>query len=129
MNLEKPIMTACRGKEALHTWKDKPASWANCAHRPTGSRRAPVGDSWYDSLQMKLNMRLKYGFSALATQYMTRVLGQPLYLVDPNGHIDPTKQLILNPAAWEECSPTATFGARLATPISANGGRRRKISP
>jgi hypothetical protein len=166
---------------------------------------SPVGDSWYDSLQMKLNMRLKYGLSALATytlqksltrtanfdnwtafntqkaldandipqtlsmnliyqtphltsgvlgqnkitkaifsdwqisavmryqsgalitaptsndnlgtylagvptQYMTRVPGQPLYLVDPNGHIDPTKQLILNPAAWEECGPTATFG-------------------
>ncbi len=67
-------MTACRGKEALHTWKDKPASWANCAHRPTGSRRAPAGDSWYDSLQMKLNMRLKYGFSALATYTLQKSL-------------------------------------------------------
>jgi hypothetical protein len=28
---------------------------------------SPVGDSWYDSLQTKLNMRLKYGFSALST--------------------------------------------------------------
>ena len=28
---------------------------------------SPVGNSWYDSLQSKLNMRLKYGFSALAT--------------------------------------------------------------
>ncbi len=45
-----------------------------------------------------------------ATQYLTRVPGQPLYLVDPNGRIDPTKQLILNPAAWAECGPTATFG-------------------
>jgi len=45
-----------------------------------------------------------------STQYMARVPGQPLYLVDPNGKIDPTKQLILNPAAWTECGPTATFG-------------------
>ena len=43
-------------------------------------------------------------------QYMTRVPGQPLYLTDPNGKIDPTQQLILNPAAWAECGPTATFG-------------------
>jgi outer membrane receptor protein involved in Fe transport len=166
---------------------------------------SPVGDSWYDSLQTKLNMRLKNGVSALATytwqksitrtgtfndwtnfstqkvldvndipqtlsmnliyqtphltsgflgrsriarqifsdwqisavlryqsgalitaptsndtlgtylagastQYMTRVPGQPLYLTDPNGKIDPTQQLFLNPAAWTECGPTATFG-------------------
>lgn len=166
---------------------------------------SPVGDSWYDSLQTKLNMRLKYGFAALSTytwaksinrtgtfndwtnfrtqkvldvnsipqslsmnlvyqtphltsgflgtnkvvrhifsdwqvsavlryqsgalisapgsnnslgtylagasaQYMTRVPGQPLYLTDPNGKIDPTQQLMLNPAAWMECGPTATFG-------------------
>jgi hypothetical protein len=45
-----------------------------------------------------------------AAQYMTRVPGAPLYLVNPNGKIDPTKQLILNPAAWQECGPTATFG-------------------
>jgi hypothetical protein len=45
-----------------------------------------------------------------ATQYMTRVPGQPLYLTDPNGKIDPTQQLLLNPAAWAECGPTATFG-------------------
>ena len=44
------------------------------------------------------------------TQYMTRVPNQPLYLTDPNGHIDPTEQLLLNPAAWVECGPTATFG-------------------
>jgi hypothetical protein len=43
-------------------------------------------------------------------QYMTRVPDQPPYLVDPNSKIDPTKQLILNPAAWAECGPTATFG-------------------
>jgi len=166
---------------------------------------SPVGNSWYDSLQMKLNARLKHNITALATytwaksitrtsnfdnwtalntqkildvnsipqslsmnliyqtphltsgflgankvlrqifsdwqvsavmryqsgllitapgsndnlgtylagaasQYMARVPGQPLYLVDPNGHIDPTQQLFLNPAAWTECGPTATFG-------------------
>ena len=166
---------------------------------------SPVGNSWYDSLQTKLNMRLKYGFSALATytwqksltrtstfdnwtdfnlqkaldandipqtlsmnliyqpphlssgflgrnriarqifsdwqistvlryqsgglitaptsndnlgtylagaspQYMARVPQQPLYLTNPNGQIDPTQQLLLNPAAWTECGPTATFG-------------------
>lgn len=166
---------------------------------------SPVGNSWYDSLQTKLNMRLSHGISVLATytwqksitriatfndwtnfatqkaldvndipqtlsintmyqtphltsgllgshklvrgifsdwqisavlryqsgalisapgsndnlgtylagastQYMTRVPGQPLYLVDPNGKIDPTQQLLLNPAAWTECGPTATFG-------------------
>jgi hypothetical protein len=45
-----------------------------------------------------------------APQYMARVPGQPVYLVDPNGAIDPTQQLLLNPAAWMECGPTATFG-------------------
>jgi hypothetical protein len=45
-----------------------------------------------------------------STQYMARVSGQPLYLVDPNGKIDPTQQLFLNPAAWTECGGTATFG-------------------
>jgi hypothetical protein len=30
--------------------------------------------------------------------------------VDPNGQIDPTQQLLLNPAAWTECGATATFG-------------------
>ena len=168
---------------------------------PTG----PTGNSWYDSLQMKLNARLKYNITALGTytwaksltrtstfdnwtdlstqkvldansipqalslnlvyqtphlksgflgsnriarqifsdwqvsgvlryqsgalitapgsnnnlgtylagapaQYMATVSGQPLYLVDPNSKVDPTKQLILNPAAWTECGGTATFG-------------------
>jgi len=41
---------------------------------------------------------------------MSRVPGQPLYLVNPNGPIDPTQQLLLNPAAWAECGPIATFG-------------------
>jgi hypothetical protein len=43
-------------------------------------------------------------------QYMARVPGQPLYLTDPNGKIDPTQQLFLNPNAWTECGGTATFG-------------------
>jgi len=43
-------------------------------------------------------------------QYMTRVPGQGIYQTDPNGKIDPTQQLLLNPAAWAECGPTATFG-------------------
>jgi hypothetical protein len=45
-----------------------------------------------------------------AVQYMARVPGQPLYLTNPNGKIDPTQQLLLNPAAWTECGPIATFG-------------------
>ena len=56
------------------------------------------------------NDNLSTYLAGAPTQYMTRVPGQPLYLVDPNGKIDPTKQLILNPAAWAECGPTATFG-------------------
>jgi hypothetical protein len=56
------------------------------------------------------NNNLGTYLAGASTQYMARVPGQPLYLVDPNGKIDPTKQLILNPAAWTECGPTATFG-------------------
>jgi hypothetical protein len=56
------------------------------------------------------NNNLGTYLAGASTQYMARVPGQPLYLVDPNGEIDPTKQLILNPAAWTECGPTATFG-------------------
>jgi hypothetical protein len=41
---------------------------------------------------------------------MDRVAGQPLFLVDPNSKFDPTKQLVLNPAAWVE-PPYGTFGA------------------
>ena len=41
---------------------------------------------------------------------MNRVPGQPLFLVDPNSRFDPTKQLVLNPAAWVEPS-FGTFGA------------------
>jgi hypothetical protein len=41
--------------------------------------------------------------------FMNRVPGQPLFSVDPNSHFDPTKQLVLNPAAWTE-PPYGTFG-------------------
>lgn len=41
--------------------------------------------------------------------FMDRVPGQPLFNVDPNSHFDPTKQLMLNPNAWQE-PPYGTFG-------------------
>jgi hypothetical protein len=41
--------------------------------------------------------------------FLNRVAGQPLFLVDPNTKFDPTKQLVLNPAAWVE-PPYGTFG-------------------
>ena len=41
--------------------------------------------------------------------FLNRVSGQPLFLVDPNSKFDPTKQLVLNPAAWVE-PPYGTFG-------------------
>jgi len=34
-----------------------------------------------------------------------RVPGVPLFLTDPNGHIDPNKQFLLNPAAWSDPAP------------------------
>jgi hypothetical protein len=34
------------------------------------------------------------------TTLFNRVASQPLFLVDPNSHFDPTTQLVLNPAAW-----------------------------
>jgi hypothetical protein len=33
------------------------------------------------------------------------VTGQPLFLIDPNSHFDPTKQLVLNPKAWQDVGP------------------------
>ena len=42
--------------------------------------------------------------------FLNRVPGQPLFLVDPNSHFDPTQQLALNPKAWVE-PPYGTFGA------------------
>jgi len=47
------------------------------------------------------------------TTFYNRVPGQPLFLVDPNSHFDPTKQLALNPAAWTD-APLGTFGASTA---------------
>ena len=45
--------------------------------------------------------------------FMNRVPGQPLFLMDPNSKFDPTKQLVLNPAAWVEPA-YGTFGASAA---------------
>jgi hypothetical protein len=45
--------------------------------------------------------------------FMNRVPGQPLFLVDPNSHFDPTSQLVLNPNAWVE-APYGTFGSSAA---------------
>ena len=48
-------------------------------------------------------------FGGGATLY-NRVPGQPLFLVDPNSHFDPTTQLVLNPKAWTDV-PLGQFGA------------------
>jgi len=40
---------------------------------------------------------------------MNRVPGVPLFLADPNGHIDPNKQFLLNPAAWSD-APAGQWG-------------------
>ncbi len=45
--------------------------------------------------------------------YQNRVPGQPLFLVDPNSKFDPTKQLVLNPAAWTDVGP-GQFGTAAA---------------
>ena len=42
--------------------------------------------------------------------FLNRVKSEPLFLVDPNSKFDPTKQLVLNPKAWEEPA-YGTFGA------------------
>jgi TonB dependent receptor len=42
--------------------------------------------------------------------FLNRVPGQPLFLVNPNSHFNPTTQLALNPNAWVE-PPYGTFGA------------------
>jgi hypothetical protein len=45
-----------------------------------------------------------------ANTFWNRVPGQPFLLKDPNCHcIDPTKDLILNPAAWQD-APAGQFG-------------------
>ncbi|MBZ5636023.1 MAG: TonB-dependent receptor [Acidobacteriia bacterium] len=51
--------------------------------------------------------------------FWNTVQGQPEFLVDPNSHFDPTKQLVLNPAAWTD-APAGQFGA--AAPFY-NGNR------
>ena len=46
--------------------------------------------------------------------YQNLVAGQPLFLQDPNCHcFDPTKQLVLNPAAWTDVGP-GQFGSSAA---------------
>ena len=40
---------------------------------------------------------------------MNRVPGVPLYTENPNGHIDPNAQFLLNPAAWSDAAP-GTWG-------------------
>jgi len=44
------------------------------------------------------------------TTFQNRVPGQPLFLVNPNGNFDPTTQLALNPAAWQDV-PSGVFGS------------------
>ena len=44
------------------------------------------------------------------TTFYNRVPGQPLFLVNPNSHFDPTTQLALNPAAFTDAAP-GTYGA------------------
>jgi hypothetical protein len=41
--------------------------------------------------------------------FANRVAGQPLFLKDPNGPIDPLRELVLNPAAWVD-PPEGQFG-------------------
>lgn len=41
--------------------------------------------------------------------FQNLVPGQPLFLVNPNSHFDPTTTLVLNPAAWSDV-PAGTFG-------------------
>lgn len=49
-----------------------------------------------------------------STSYMNRVPGQPLFLTNINcGCFDPTKTLVLNPAAWASPAP-GTFGTSAA---------------
>ncbi len=41
--------------------------------------------------------------------FQNLVPGQNLFLVNPNGNFDPTKTLVLNPAAWQD-APAGQFG-------------------
>jgi hypothetical protein len=68
--------------------------------------------------------------SYLATGYtrMVRVPGQPLYLVDINcGCIDPTKQTVLNPAAWQDQAPGVP-GSNIVYYNDFRGQRRPIVS-
>ena len=58
--------------------------------------------------------------------YFNRVPGQSLFLKDLNCHCtDPTKDLVLNPAAWSN-PPDGQFGTRLhITTITATSADRR----
>ena len=51
-----------------------------------------------------------------------RVPGVPLYTQDPNGHVDPNKQFLLNPAAWSD--PAAGQWGYSAPYYSDYRGRR-----
>jgi hypothetical protein len=48
-----------------------------------------------------------------ADTFYNRVPGQPLFLVNPNSHFDPTTQLVLNPNAWVD-APLGQFGTSAA---------------
>jgi hypothetical protein len=45
--------------------------------------------------------------------FYNRVPGQPLFLVNPNSHFDPTTQLVLNPNAWLD-APLGQWGTSAA---------------
>jgi len=53
---------------------------------------------------------------------MNRVPGVPLYTENPNGHIDPNAQFLLNPAAWTD-APAGQWG--YAAPYYADYRSRR----
>jgi hypothetical protein len=56
------------------------------------------------------------------TTFQNLVAGQNLFLQDPNSHFDPTKTLVLNPAAWSDAG-TGQFGT---APAYLNSYRWRR---
>jgi hypothetical protein len=54
-----------------------------------------------------------------------RVPGQPLYLKDINGKLDPTQDIVLNPAAWVD-QPVGVWGSG-AVYYSDFRGKRRPV--
>ncbi len=60
------------------------------------------------------------------TSEESRVAGQPLYLTDINGQINPYTQQILNPAAWAVV-PAGQVGPALGTLYQDFRGRRRPV--